>query len=78
MNCHDKLLFLSQTSTATCVDVTNWSYNDDMDVKTIEDKTQPQGRDEGGKEREDGRIGVIHDDEMLSHLQHEILVSWAF
>jgi len=49
-----------------------------MDVKTIEDKTQPQGRDEGGKEREDGRIGVIHDDEMLSHLQHEILVSWAF
>lgn len=51
MNLLEKPLFtLPNPSKTTCVDASNWSYNDDIDMETDEDEPQQGEGGEGGDE----------------------------
>ena len=61
MNHYGKLLFsLPNLSKINCVNASNWSYNDDIDIETDEDDPQQEeGGDEGGT-----TAGMPHDKEI--------------
>ena len=56
---------LPNSSKANCADASNWSYHDDVDMESDDDKPQPQGRDDSRDEGGIGRAGVTQDEEML-------------